>query len=114
MEDKIISTEELKKKIDAGTGGYFLIDTHGAEKYQMKHLPTAINIAEDENFVQKLEAAIGIDKNAEIITYCGSPTCKRHIRAAAMLREVGYTNVLRYSDGLAGWLTAGFAFAPTE
>ncbi len=108
--DRTITTEELKKKIDAGQGGYFLIDTHGPEKYAMKHLPTAINVQEDADFVKNLEATIGSDKNAEIITYCGSPTCQRHIRAAEMLRTAGYTNVIRYAEGIAGWLAAGYEF----
>jgi rhodanese-related sulfurtransferase len=104
-----ISTEDLKRRIDAGARDFVLIDTLKAESYEARHVPTAINIPANDEFIQKYEA-LGIPKDKEVIVYCSSDTCGAHKRAADALEAAGYTNVVRYSGGLAGWQSAGLAF----
>lgn len=107
-----ISAVDLKKKIDAGQGDFILVDTMMRESYDTRHIPTAISLAEGADFVPNFEAATNATKDAEIIVYCSSPTCSRHARAADALQAAGYTNVVRFSEGLEGWENAGFAFEP--
>ena len=114
MEDTLISTAELKQKLDSGAKDFTLIDTLKPESFEARHVPGAINIVEDVDFVQKVEAQLHPAKDAELIVYCTSETCQRHIRAAQYLRDAGYSNVKRYADGLAGWQNAGYEFAPAE
>jgi rhodanese-related sulfurtransferase len=38
-----------------------------------------------------------------IVTYCSGPKCSASTTAAAKLRKAGYTNVIEYREGLAGW-----------
>jgi len=110
---KTISTEELKKRIDAGADDFVLVDTLKPQSYEARHLPKAINIPEDAEFAQKY-AATGAPKDKEVIVYCSSETCGAHKRAADALEAAGYTNVVRFSGGLAGWQNAGFAFETSQ
>lgn len=108
----VISTEELKRKIDSGAGGLVLVDTLKPQSYEARHVPGAINVPEGPDFVKDFEAAVQMPKDREIIVYCSSETCGAHKRAAEALERAGYTKVVRYSAGLAGWQNAGLSFEP--
>lgn len=110
----VISTEELKHRIDSGAHDFVLVDTLKPQSYEARHVPGAINVPEDADFVKNFESAMQVPKDKEIIVYCSSETCERHIRAAAALEQAGYTNVIRFSAGLAGWQNAGPAFEPSN
>ena len=106
---KVITTEELKKKIDGG-GKFYLLDTLSANSYEARHIPQAKSAPYSPNFVQEFEKAVSAPKDAEIITYCASSTCQLSVLAADALEKAGYTNVGHYKDGLAGWKNAGYEF----
>ncbi len=67
---KLISMDDLKKKIDAGS--VTVVDALGQESYEQAHLPGAINIPVTE--VDQKAPSMLPDKNAEIAVYCMSPT----------------------------------------
>ncbi len=104
---KTISTEELKKKTDAGGGDFVLIDVLSKEKYAARHVPGALSIPETPDYAKTFEAALQVPKDREIIVYCSSATCQASVRTADALEKAGYTNVLHYKDGIAGWQQAG-------
>ena len=108
-----ISTEDLKAKIDSGASDFLLVDTMKAQSYEARHVPTAISIPADDEFIQKYDA-LGAPKDKEVIVYCSSETCGAHKRAADALEQAGYTKVVRYSGGLAGWQNAGLAFEASK
>lgn len=47
------------------------------------------------------------DKNALVVAYCSNTKCQASHELAARLRDLGYKNVVRYPDGIAGWVEAG-------
>lgn len=106
---KVISAEELKKKIDGG-GDFYLVDVLSPNSYEARHVPGAKNVPNDPNFVKDFEEKIGAPKGADIIVYCSSNTCMASVQAAQRLEEAGYTNVTHFQDGLAGWQNAGYEF----
>jgi rhodanese-related sulfurtransferase len=106
---KVITTEELKKKIDEG-GDFHLIDALTENSFEARHIPGAKNVPNGGEFMAQFEKEVGADKDAEIIVYCSSNTCMASVEAAAALEKAGYTNVAHYKDGLAGWQDAGHAF----
>ena len=108
MADKI-TTEELKKKLDAGEEVY-LIDALSEKSYGARHVPGAKNVPYRPNFITDFEKEVGAPKDAEIITYCASSGCQLSVLAADALEEAGYTNVKHFEDGLAGWQNAGYKF----
>ena len=105
---KVISTEELKKKIDEG-GDFHLINVLTPESFTAMHIPKSVNIPVADKFLENIEKA-DISKDAEIIVYCSSVTCQASVQAASLLEQAGYTNVTHYADGLAGWKNAGYQF----
>lgn len=105
---KTITTKDLKAKIDAGEDIH-LIDVLSPESYEARHIPSAINIPNGPELVQQIEA-LDITKDAEIIVYCSSESCGASPAAAEALEKAGYSNVVHYKDGLAGWQDAGYDF----
>ena len=103
---KIVTTEELKKKIDAREK-FYLIDVLAPESYASLHVPTAVNVRKGPDFVERFAQEAGAQKDAEIIVYCSSPTCTASVQSGEQLEAAGYTNVAYYKDGLAGWFTIG-------
>ena len=104
---KTINAEELKKKIDADED-FILVDVLSKESYEGKHLPKAVNIPVDE--IEGKASGELPDKNKEVIVYCASADCHASPNAAKKLEELGYTNVVDFEAGLAGWQEAGYGF----
>lgn len=97
---KTISREELKAKLDRGDD-FKLVMTLGEWAYQAKHIPGSINI----NRPQDAESLL--QKDDEIVVYCSDPTCISSQAAYHIMVSKGFTNVSRYSGGLADWEAAG-------
>jgi len=104
---KIVSPKELKEKIDA-KGDFELIDVLSKESFEGQHVPGSKSIPVDE--IEERAPKELTDKNKEIIVYCASETCHASPTAAKALEEMGYTNVIEFKSGLAGWKEAGYDF----
>jgi len=90
---KTISTEELKKKLDAGGADFVLVDVLSKEKYAARHVPGAVSIPETLDYAKTFEAALQVPKDTEIAVYCSSSTCHASVRTADALEKAGYTDV---------------------
>ena len=106
---KVLTTEELKKKIDEG-GESYLVDVLSANSFEARHVPGAKNVPNGPEFLKQFEEQIKAPKDAEIIVYCGSATCMASVQAADMLEKADYTAVVHYKDGIAGWQNAEYGF----
>ena len=106
---KVITTEELKKKLDGGAQ-VSLLDVLMENSYEGRHIPGAKSIPYGADFLEKFEKENSVSKDAEIIVYCASSGCQLSVMAADVLEKAGYTNVAHYKDGLAGWQNAGYKF----
>ena len=98
---KTISCEELKEKLDRGDD-FKLVMSMGTWAFEAKHIPGSINISSKEE-AQKL-----LKTDDEIIVYCSNMACVASQTAYHLLIENGYTNVRRFSGGLAEWEEAGY------
>ncbi len=104
---KVITHEELKKKID-NKENFALIDTLGQFSYDRAHLPRAVMIdAHQSDFVVQVEKMFP-DKNQEIVVYCASFSCPLSGEAANRLALAGYKNVYAFEGGLMDWAQAGY------
>ena len=108
-----ITTEELKKKIEAKEG-FHLVDALSAKSFEARHIPSAQSVPYSPDFVAQFEKEMGVPKDAEIIIYCASSGCQLSSLAADALEEAGYTNVKHFQDGLAGWQAAGYEFVSAQ
>jgi rhodanese-related sulfurtransferase len=104
MNHQHIGREELQARV-ASDSGPVLVEALPAKYFEQSHLPGAINIPHDA--VDALAPRLLPDKDAEIVTYCASATCKNSGLAAQRLRELGYRNVREYVEGKADWIAAG-------
>jgi len=104
---KTISAKELKEKIDSGDK-FKLVDVLSKESFDTQHIPTAISIPGGE--LEKRAPKELPDKNEEIIVYCASKTCQASPNAVKTLQELGYTNVIDFEYGLAGWKDIDYKF----
>ncbi len=96
-----ISTEDLKAKLDRREN-FKLVMTLGDWAYQAAHIPGSLNYSRME------DALVNLAKDDEIIVYCSDPTCIACQSAYRILVKNGYSNVRRYSGGLAEWSAAGY------
>jgi rhodanese-related sulfurtransferase len=94
---------QFQERIAAGAGGFYLVDVLPPQSYAARHIPQAINIPKGADFVERFEKETKAPKDAEIIVYCSSSGCGASVVSAAALEAAGYTNVLHYKEGLAGW-----------
>jgi rhodanese-related sulfurtransferase len=104
---RLISRDELQEEI--ATRAVVVVDALPASYYREQHLPTAINLVEDE--VAELAAVLLPDLGAPIVTYCSNEACANSGRVATRLEALGYRNVRKYREGIQDWVEAGL---PTE
>ncbi|HWB77321.1 MAG TPA: rhodanese-like domain-containing protein [Nannocystaceae bacterium] len=97
---RTIAREELQEKLARGDR-FKLVMSLGEWEFKMKHIPTSIRFASDEEML----AALRTDE--EIVVYCTNPACHASAEAYALLVEHGYTNVRRYAGGVSEWEEAG-------
>ena len=102
-----ISLADLKKAI--AEKRVTLLDVNGSETYKAGHIPGALDFETDED---GLAAKLPADKGTLIVAYCADENCGAYAFAAVKARELGYTNVRHYSQGIAGWKKAGEKTAP--
>ena len=110
----LISTEDIKKKLDAGED-MVIIDTMPEDSYRKNHIPGALGAVlpgkmeeVDPERRAAFVKALGEDKNKPVIIYCGRVSCYRSHVGALIAKEEGFTNVLRHPGGIDGWLEAGY------
>jgi len=99
---RIITLEELKRRIDAREG-YTLVDVREKDETRLGYIPDAVLIPRghlESQADQKLT-----DKNAKIIVYCAAGN--RSVFAATVLQEMGFANVESANPGFNRWKDVG-------
>lgn len=93
-----------------------IIDTMPASNFAKGHIPGAVNAelpktsAADITAEQKADfiKALGTNKDATIVIYCGFTACERsHLGAQIAIKE-GFKNVYRMPGGSIAWQNAGY------
>ena len=92
-----ITPLELKARMDAGATP-FVLDVREPNEYQINRIPGSVLIP-----LGDLPKRVGeLDPNAEIVTQCKSGV--RSGKAAAFLRQQGFTNVKNLTGGILAWV----------
>jgi rhodanese-related sulfurtransferase len=83
-----------------------LLDCRSPESFNAEHIVSAQNLP----WREAPEKAAGIipDKNTLVVTSCSSITCDSSVHCAEQLEQLGYTNIRRFTGGLADWMAQGF------
>ncbi|HTX43603.1 MAG TPA: rhodanese-like domain-containing protein, partial [Methanocella sp.] len=86
---------------------FVLADARSREDYDESHLPGARSMP-----LEDIKDIAGrLDKNEEIVTYCGGFQCPASTEAAKELMRRGFKNVLDFKGGIQEWTEKGY---PTE
>ncbi len=111
---ELVDTATLKEWVDNGED-MIVIDTMPADSFASNRIPGAVNaeiaMTEEEITDEQRAAfvsALGEDKDAKIVVYCGFVKCPRSHLGAMIAKEEGFTNVVRYPGGIGAWLDAGY------
>jgi rhodanese-related sulfurtransferase len=105
FEDKIAYTMgpvELNHILDADQKEYAIIDVRAANDYAAGHVPTAVNLPQDQ-----WNTAQGLQKDKTNVLYCYSQTCHLAAKAAVEFAGKGYS-VMEMEGGFKGWEGHGF------
>ncbi len=106
--NKLVNLDFVKKqaalpKVD----GVLLIDARPtARKYDLGHIPTAINIP-DTNFEKLAPTMLPPDKSTLLVFYCEGYDCMLSHNSAHKAEKLGYTNVRVFAEGFPGWIAGG-------
>ena len=104
-----ITRDELKALLDRSEVA--VVEALPEQYFAKEHIPGAIQVDHDELEAQAPERLP--DKDAAIVTYCASLTCRNSEIAANKLIALGYTNVREYAEGKADWIEAGLPVEAT-
>lgn len=99
-----INTEGLQALIKSKTT-MVLIDARGPKFDDGKRIGPAISL-NSEATEQQIQKAIP-SKEALVVIYCSSLRCPASHRVANLLTGLGYKNIVKYEEGLEGWMNAG-------
>jgi rhodanese-related sulfurtransferase len=108
---KTITLAQLRSRIDSSKPPT-LLEALPERYYADKHLPAALHFPHDQ--VDRLAAQLLRDKDAEIVVYCASATCRNSHIAAQRLSQLGYASVAVYAGGKQEWEEAGLPFERTQ
>jgi rhodanese-related sulfurtransferase len=102
-----ITRDELRNRLDAGTPT-LLFEALPEKYYRDGHLPGAVQI--DHENVRNAAATLAPDKNATVVVYCASSTCRNSDIAANQFEALGYADVRVYVEGKQDWIDAGLSY----
>jgi len=103
----IITTEELKEKIDSDNDNFIIVDVQTVDEYLKKHIPNALSMPQEELARRYKE----LPKDKEIIvTSAGKQldTCNACTQAARTLISLGFSNTKNFKEGIWGWESKGY------
>jgi rhodanese-related sulfurtransferase len=104
--EAVVNTEGLAVLLKAKVS-VKLLDARSGKYDDGQRIPGATQLSPDAA-AEVVDKTLP-DKSALIVTYCGGVKCPASKALADRLKKDGYSNVLEYPEGIAGWLQAGNA-----
>ncbi len=109
-------------------GEAVFVDARAPYHFNEGHIPGAVNVpvnrvketlsvrflqirrfnSKPVNRVKETLSVLPTDKNAQLITYCGSINCPNAYQLMHLLWEEGYRNVQFFPSGIFGWEMSGY------
>lgn len=111
----LVDIDTVKGWVDEGKD-MVIIDTMPADSYANGFIPGALNAELPKSVDEEVTAdqkaafleALGTDKDATVIIYCGFVACERsHVGAEIAVKE-GFKNVYRLPGGIVAWQNAEY------
>lgn len=93
----------MKAHVDSGDA--ILLDARAGKYDDGNRIPGAKSL-NSKSTAEEIAKVIP-SKSAQIVTYCSNLRCPASKALAEHLKSLGYTHVLEYPEGIAGWRAAG-------
>jgi len=105
---KLVDLDFVKKYavIPARNDAMIIDSRPAARKYDIGHIPGAINIPETQ-FDSLAPKLLPPDKSMLLIFYCEGPECSLSHKSAFKAEKLGYTNIVVYTNGYPEWMKEG-------
>ncbi len=84
------------------------IDAREETEFQQERIPYALNIPYNANREKKMQLLRHIPRDRNIIVYCSDAFCTAAERVAGEMRFAGYKRVAVMTEGIIGWIEAGY------
>ena len=107
---KTISASELKSALE-GEHPPVLINALPRDAHEARHIPGSISVPVEN--AEQVEDIVP-NKDEPIVVYCANADCDASPTAAQALEERGYTNVIDFEAGYAGWRQAGYSLVGAD
>jgi len=103
----IITTTELKNRLQWGEVGFTILDVRSSNSYQQGHIQGASNAPLEmiEEYVRQIVGPMNARGDRQIIVYSESGD-NLSASAARRLNELGHRQVFDYTDGFSAWISA--------
>lgn len=103
----IITTTELKNRLQWGEVGFTILDVRSSDSYQQGHIQGASNAPLEmiEEYVRQIVGPMNAKGDRQIIVYSESGD-NLSASAARRLYELGHRQVFDYTDGFSAWISA--------
>jgi rhodanese-related sulfurtransferase len=88
--------------------GSLFIDARPADEFNELHVPKSLNITPDQVSAGVGEQVAGLDRDREIVVYCGQVSCDLALKVAEKLQSMGFTRVVAFIGGFRAWDEAGY------
>jgi rhodanese-related sulfurtransferase len=98
---KPVDTSAVRQLLD---GGAQLLEVLPQSEWRREHLPGARSIPLPQ---LRADAVAELDPGAPTVVYCYDHECDLSARAAAVLEQLGFTDVYDYADSKTAWLGEG-------
>jgi rhodanese-related sulfurtransferase len=100
-----LTTKQLKELLDSDAK-VILLDARTGKYDDGRRIPGAKSLSPKAS-KEEVEKVAGKDKKALIVTYCSNLQCPASSFLFKHLKELGYTNLREYPQGIQGWAEAG-------
>lgn len=104
--EAVVNTEGLATLLNSKVA-LKLFDARSGKYDDGQRIPGAQQLSPDAD--EAVIAKAIPDKGALVVTYCAGVKCPASKALADRLKKLGYSNVIEYPQGIAGWLEAGKA-----
>lgn len=101
---------DVHAALEAGRGGFVLVDVRGPDAFAAGHVPGAVNVPHRRIGHRALSE---YDAQTLFVVYCAGPHCNGADRAAIALARLGRP-VKKMIGGVCGWLDEGFTLITQE
>ncbi|OPX21030.1 MAG: hypothetical protein BZ151_00910 [Desulfobacca sp. 4484_104] len=104
-----IQTVNLKQAYALHRQGQTLfIDARPRSEFRELHIAGAINLSPEDLQDSGDQRLSGIDRQCQIVVYCGQQNCDASFEVAELLQAQGFSQVMAFTGGFRAWDEAGY------